>query len=206
MKLYDFFKDVYQWRDTLTIDDLDYFYQIVKQYLPEIKVMYHYDQMDKGHQYDLWEHSYRTMLDVISYQEVNAILMMAALLHDIGKPLSQTFDGEVRHFEGHPIVGYNYINFYLQDKIFEPYQSDEQFIFKYFILHHDDSFKDDVTRENYNDYIFALSYNDFKRLMILHIADASNHIMLPKVQHRLDLAKKLYAIGSDYLYMKGKVE
>ena len=66
--------------------------------IPELKVCYEFNQNNKWHIYDVYEH----ILHVVSKVTPNKCLRIAALFHDIGKPLSYTEDDKgIGHFYGH---------------------------------------------------------------------------------------------------------
>ena len=53
--------------------------------IPMAKIMFHFDQKNESHCYDLWEHCVHTVLHLPSDTD-DDMLYLAALLHDIGKP------------------------------------------------------------------------------------------------------------------------
>ncbi len=66
--------------------------------IPEIRVMFDYDQHSVYHAYDLWTHTVKVTAYVRNYLP----LRLAALLHDIGKPVSAVADEKGHlHFHGH---------------------------------------------------------------------------------------------------------
>lgn len=71
---------------------------ILGQFIPELLDMKGFEQKNKHHIYDIWEHT----VEVVLATPKNKVLRLAALLHDIGKP--KTFflgeDGQ-GHFYGH---------------------------------------------------------------------------------------------------------
>ena len=70
--------------------------------IPEIRSMINFEHKHPHHNLDVWQHT----LAVIRNLNTNDLeLNMAALLHDIGKPVSYQ-DDEVRHFHGHPEKSY----------------------------------------------------------------------------------------------------
>lgn len=79
--------------------------------IPELAPMVGFDQRNKHHLYDLWNHT----LHVVSAVPNDPSLRMAALLHDVGKPKTQTFgpDGYA-HYYGHADVGADMANQILQ--------------------------------------------------------------------------------------------
>ena len=70
--------------------------------LPEIAPMFDFDQQNKHHLYDVWEHTLRTLEHVAPQPD----LRLAMLLHDCAKPARFTIDfrGD-GHFYGHAAQG-----------------------------------------------------------------------------------------------------
>ena len=76
----------------------DVFFQII----PELKPMDKFEQHNKWHLYDVFEHT----LKVLENTPKNIYLRLAALFHDIGKPEKFFTDDEgIGHFYGHPEAG-----------------------------------------------------------------------------------------------------
>lgn len=77
---------------------------LLKAILPEVDKMRGVDQPSRFHpEGDVWEHTL-IMLDTLSSETApgtNPILAWAALLHDVGKPLTRTEDEKGIHFYGH---------------------------------------------------------------------------------------------------------
>ena len=72
---------------------------VIEVIIPEIEPMIGMDQCTPYHIYDLWEHTIR----VVSGIPADPVLRLAALFHDIGKPLCFTKDEKgIGHFYGHP--------------------------------------------------------------------------------------------------------
>ena len=71
---------------------------VIAVFIPEISVMFDYDQHTMHHNLDLWRHSLKAM----SIAPQTPLLRMTMLLHDIGKPYTCTTDADGnRHFRGH---------------------------------------------------------------------------------------------------------
>lgn len=67
--------------------------------IPEIEVMFNYDQNTPHHNKTLWKHT----VSSIKHIKPDPVLKMTMLLHDIGKPQTRTTDiNGVSHFKGHP--------------------------------------------------------------------------------------------------------
>ena len=68
---------------------------------PELLAMVGFDQRNRHHCYDVWEHTLHALAAVPG----DPVLRCAMLLHDVGKPASFTLDEMgVGHFYGHPAV------------------------------------------------------------------------------------------------------
>ena len=79
--------------------------EIIKTIIPEIEECIGFNQNNKYHKHNVYEHN----LAVTDLCKSNKFeIKMAALLHDIGKPQSYTVDNEGNgHFYGHPKVSRN---------------------------------------------------------------------------------------------------
>ena len=70
-------------------------------FLPEVLPCVGFDQRNRHHLYDVWEHTARSVAAIAP----EPALRWAMLLHDVGKPACFTVDGQgVGHFYGHPKV------------------------------------------------------------------------------------------------------
>ena len=68
---------------------------------PELLAMVGFDQRNRHHCYDVWEHTLHALAAVPG----DPVLRCAMLLHDVGKPACFTLDEKgVGHFYGHPAV------------------------------------------------------------------------------------------------------
>lgn len=87
---------------------LDKYRDIIAAIIPEIKVMFNFDQKSKYHPNDLYTHT----LNVVANVDDNLILRLAALFHDIGKPKVQLHyrDSETKkmycHYYNHSTASY----------------------------------------------------------------------------------------------------
>lgn len=73
---------------------------------PELLAMKGFNQHNEYHRYDVLEHCVRAMEAVRTTPENREYMKIAALFHDIGKPLTYSPDDEGRgHFYGHPQKG-----------------------------------------------------------------------------------------------------
>ena len=79
---------------------LDAYRETIAVIIPEITVMFNFNQNNIHHSYDLWQHT----LTALGTIEPNPILRMTMLLHDIGKPSVKTTDNSGQsHFQGHQL-------------------------------------------------------------------------------------------------------
>lgn len=99
--------------------------------IPELKLCKGFNQNNKWHIYDVYEH----ILHVVTGVEANIYLRLSSLFHDIGKPLTYTEDNNgVGHF-------YNHWNKSVQ--IFKKYQdkfnlsNEEKILITNLIFYHD---------------------------------------------------------------------
>ncbi|HZW82365.1 MAG TPA: CCA tRNA nucleotidyltransferase [Candidatus Deferrimicrobium sp.] len=76
---------------------------ILQYILPELQKCYRFEQRNKHHDKDVFEH----ILAVLDHTPNNLLVRLAALLHDVGKPETFTIGSNgVGHFYGHNEVGY----------------------------------------------------------------------------------------------------
>lgn len=78
------------------------FPQVLAVFLPELEVQVGFDQCNPHHSFDLYTHTARTVAGIPQ----EAPLRLAALLHDIAKPVCFTKDEDgIGHFYGHAAQG-----------------------------------------------------------------------------------------------------
>ena len=75
---------------------------VLELIIPEFKATYDFDQCNPHHNLDLFNH----IISVVSKVPADLELKYSALLHDIAKPIVQTFDEKgIAHYKTHEIVG-----------------------------------------------------------------------------------------------------
>ncbi len=132
--------------------------------IPELKNCKGFNQNNEWHIYDVYDH----ILHVVDYVSSNLIMRLAALFHDIGKPLSYKEDENgIGHFYGHWEVS---------QKIFDMFaikyniDSDVATRISNLIFYHDIN----VSKLDYNklkEMLEKLSYEGIEQLFELKRAD-----------------------------------
>ncbi len=80
---------------------LQNFYDVIAVFMPEIKKMVGFNQNNKYHHLDVWEHTIESIINTPK----DIILRLSMFFHDIGKPSCYTEDKNgAGHFYGHPAV------------------------------------------------------------------------------------------------------
>ena len=69
--------------------------------MPEVTVLKGFNQTDKYHHKDVWEHTKRALKASVKQIDVR----WALLLHDLGKPYTKSIDNGQVHFYHHEVVG-----------------------------------------------------------------------------------------------------
>lgn len=114
-------------------------------FIPEITLMFDYDQHSKHHSRDLWHHTTYALKTV----QNNPLLRVTMLLHDIGKPNVRTTDDKgYCHFKNHQNVSVK-----IADKILHRLRYPTDFIGDCLVL------------IKYHDVRFCGSKNQLKRIM-----------------------------------------
>ena len=73
---------------------------VIGVFVPEVLPCVGFDQRTPWHNRDVWEHT------IVALEAVppEPIMRLSMFFHDLGKPASQTWDGTVAHYRGHPDV------------------------------------------------------------------------------------------------------
>ncbi len=74
---------------------------LLKEVLPDIDREFNYDQNNPYHSYDLFTHT----MKAVEATEKDLATRLAALFHDVAKPLTRSEDGDVSHYYDHDKVG-----------------------------------------------------------------------------------------------------
>jgi tRNA nucleotidyltransferase (CCA-adding enzyme) len=134
--------------------------QALFELIPELEICKGFEQKNDWHIYDVYEH----ILHVVDYIPKDITLRLAALFHDIGKPILYKEDENgIRHFYGHWDESKK-----IFDAFSEKYNIDKELSnsVSTLIQYHDIS-SDRLTQED----IDKLGINGIKRLFIFKKAD-----------------------------------
>ncbi|WP_338939326.1 CCA tRNA nucleotidyltransferase [Fusobacterium nucleatum] len=141
---------------------------VLELIIPEIKATYNFNQCNPHHNLDLFSH----IINVVSRVPADLELRYSALLHDIAKPIVQTFDEKgIAHYKTHEIVGADMARDILTRMKLPIKLIDTvvEIIKKHMIL-----YKKDVTDKKFNKLLSEMGYNNLWRLIEHSIADNSS--------------------------------
>ena len=194
-------------RNAKEIEEIDQHREEIIDLIPKIQIMVDFDQQNRAHQYNLWEHSLHVVIGLPKDIDDNMVYL-AALLHDIGKPDCQIYDekdGKVNmHYYGHPVKSMEIT----RDDIIpglitkgETLTEDEQRRLLYYVEYHDDrvSLRIKHLRRHLN---LGASLEEFQNLMKLQVADAKAHIMIPIIAERIEICNQLSGEYGQKLYQE----
>ena len=140
---------------------------VLELIIPEIKATYNFNQCNLHHNLDLFSH----IINVVSRVPADLELRYSALLHDIAKPIVQTFDEKgIAHYKTHEIVGADMARDILT-RMKLPVKlinTVVEIIKKHMILYKD------VTDKKFNKLLSEMGYNNLWRLIEHSIADNSS--------------------------------
>lgn len=184
-------------------EKIDKYREDIAELIPQVRRMFDYDQKNHAHQFDLWMHCLYTVVGLERGMD-DDMLYLAALLHDIGKPDCQVRgsrpDDENMHYYGHPERSAEIV----QDEIlYTLYENGADLLFEdqmrlvYFVRHHDEHVS--LRMKYIRRHLKRVSLDDFKKLMLLQVADAKAHVMLPVIEKRVEICEKLSGSYADYL-------
>lgn len=132
--------------------------------IPEFKATYDFNQCNPHHNLDLFNH----IISVVSKVPADLELKYSALLHDIAKPVVQTFDEKgIAHYKNHEIVGADMARdiltrLKLPVKLIDTVA---EIIKKHMVLYKD------VTDKKFNKLLSEIGYGNLWRLIEHCIAD-----------------------------------
>ena len=140
---------------------------VLELIIPEFKATYNFNQCNPHHNLDLFNH----IINVVSKVPADLELRYSALLHDIAKPVVQTFDEKgIAHYKTHEIVGADMARdilarMKLPVKLIETVA---EIIKKHMVLYKD------ITDKKFNKLLSEMGYDNLLRLIEHSIADNSS--------------------------------
>ena len=175
------------------IEELDSLKPLLLSFFPKAAVMLGYDQKNSAHPYDLWEHCLHTVLNLPRGLEED-MLYLAAFLHDIGKPDCQCRgkreDDSNMHYYGHPARSAEI----LREEILPALEGqgislspEEKKRFLYYVEYHDDRISH--RQKHLNRHLKLVNREEFRNLMLLQVADAKAHTLIPVVEERIRICQ-----------------
>lgn len=181
----------------------------IAEWLPCVRTMFEYDQNNSYHQYDLWMHAVHTTLGIDSAIE-DDMLYLAALLHDVGKPVcrckGKREDDKNSHYYGHPEKSEQIVREEVIPHVVKcgALLSDEDIKrLLYYVKYHDDRVS--LREKHLNRHLKMVDVETFKNLMRLEVADAKAHVIYPIVQERIDICSEWANKRADDFMASGDV-
>ena len=140
---------------------------VLELIIPEFKATYDFNQCNPHHNLDLFNH----IINVVSKVPADLELRYSALLHDIAKPIVQTFDEKgIAHYKTHEIVGADMARDILARMKLPVKLIDTvvEIIKKHMVLYKD------ITDKKFNELLSEMGYDNLWRLIEHSIADNSS--------------------------------
>ena len=140
---------------------------VLELIIPEFKATYDFNQCNPHHNLDLFNH----IINVVSKVPADLELRYSALLHDIAKPIVQTFDEKgIAHYKTHEIVGAGMArNILTRMKLpVKLIDTVVEIIKKHMVLYKD------ITDKKFNKLLSEMGYDNLWRLIEHSIADNSS--------------------------------
>ena len=140
---------------------------VLELIIPEFKATYNFNQCNPHHNLDLFNH----IINVVSRVPADLELRYSALLHDIAKPIVQTFDEKgIAHYKTHEIVGADMARDILARMKLPVKLIDTvvEIIKKHMVLYKD------ITDKKFNELLSEMGYDNLWRLIEHSIADNSS--------------------------------
>lgn len=190
-----------------SVEEIDAHREEILYVFPQLRIMVDYDQNNHAHQYDLWFHSLHTVMFLPRGLD-DDMLYIGALLHDIGKPdcrCKGRKEGDTNaHYYGHPEKSYEivrddiipYFVGHLHQEIFDF----EKEVLLYYVHYHDDHVS--LKIKHLRRHLKMVDIDTFKKLMLLQVADAKAHVMIPIIEERVRICSILAGEYADELKAK----
>lgn len=175
-------------------DEIENIRDRIQQIMPSVQTMFGYDQKNSSHQYDLWGHCVHTVLNLPRNLD-DDMLYLAALLHDIGKPDCQCDgrrpDDKNKHYYGHPERSKEIVKEEVLpglEKAGVLLSGEEKQRLLYYVEYHDDRVS--LRLKHLRRHMKMVTMDEFQNLMLLQIADAKAHVLIPVVKERIEVCSQ----------------
>ena len=163
------FKKIFSYNKPIAPVFLEYA-SIIFEIIPEMQPCYKFEQNNKYHQHDVYEH----LLHVVDGCDTDKFeIKLAALLHDIGKPASYVTDEQGNgHFYGHANVSYEMSKEILSKDFRVTVQEREELLL--LIREHDHEMP--ITTKSMRKFVSEYGEDFINDWLILKKGDVSDHL------------------------------
>lgn len=174
----------------LSVEEIDSKRKEIAELLPPVRCMFDFDQEHEAHQYDLWFHSIHTVVNLPG--DINdAMLYLAALLHDIGKPDCKVWENGAVHFYRHPERSMEIVRDEVLPALVKrgySFSEDDKKRLFYYVEYHDEK----ITKpEQLQKQLEIATFAEFQNLMQLQAADAKAHVLLPRIEEKIERCEQM---------------
>lgn len=189
-------------RSCETAEQIDEKRTEIAELIPSVEPMFGFDQKMRRQSDDLWMHSCHTVTRLpkdLSEDRADDLLYFAALIHDIGKPQTQSVDPknpEYMQYEGHCEKGLEI----LMNDIVPAINAEEELlsdadiaILRYYIQYHHDL--PGRIRKFARKHLKIATYGQFINLMKLQIADCKAQYKCKETEERVALCEYVLKKG-----------
>ena len=161
---------------------------VLTAFLPELAPCIGFEQKSAWHDLDVWEHTLKAC-EAAREAGGDELVMLAMLLHDIGKPFSCQEEGQIRHFRGHAQKGAEMTDGLLRRLRFDNY-SRERVV--ELVRYHDDIMR--ASKKAMRRLLSILGEEQVRRLLIVRWGDLMAHH-----PDRIGIAREEWQENADYL-------
>lgn len=159
--------------------------EVIAVIIPEISVMFNFNQNSKHHNKDLWRHT----VSAVKHTPSDEIMRLTMLLHDIGKPMTVYTDKSgSSHFPNHPKLSAAMADTILKRLKYPSHYNDAKILIEY----HDDRIKPDSAM--IKRYLRDLGPHIFSMLLAIQRAD----ILAQSMYKREEKLSTLEKVVSEY--------
>lgn len=157
---------------------------IFAQLIPELSPMFDFSQMNPHHQYDVWEHTVKS----VGVADKNLMVRLAVLFHDIGKPSTFSVDEKgIGHFYSHGSTGEKLCDTILRRLKFETKTIN---CVKELVKYHD--IQVEPTEKAVKKLLNKLGTEQFERLLLVKEADAKTTVFAQDKLQKNEEIRSLY--------------